>query len=104
MSYTKTEEKNLNLNENENHRSDGSELIPAEVQASARREENPLSDAPGAEGYTVDEEGLINNYAIEPDISTAQYPSVWQQRQYLFWGACASLFVFVILGIAIAVS
>lgn len=102
MSYSKTQAKNLNINEQ--HRSDGSELIPAEVQAHNRQEETPLSDSPSTAGYTVDEEGLINNYGIEPDISTAEYPSVWQQRRYLIWGAGASVFIFIILGIAFAVS
>lgn len=37
MIYTKTQGKTLNLNEK--HHSDGSELIPAEVQANIRRDE-----------------------------------------------------------------
>ena len=47
------------------HRSDGSELIPAEVQAQTRHDSQSL-DEPLVAGYTVDDEGLISAYSIEP--------------------------------------
>lgn len=44
------------------HLSDGSELVPAEVAA---REDIDLPKL--ARGFTHDQEGLLNNYAILPD-------------------------------------
>lgn len=79
--------------------SDGSELIPAEVQANAREAAEPLGT-----GYTVDDEGIVNNYAIEPKMSESEYPSPKQQRRYLFLGAAAILFVALAIWIAFAVS
>ncbi|CAN1212556.1 hypothetical protein TUMEXPCC7403_20280 [Tumidithrix helvetica PCC 7403] len=48
--------------------SDGSELIPAEVQASQRRNGDRLVNATLVSGYTVTDGGLLNNYAIEPQL------------------------------------
>jgi hypothetical protein len=81
--------------------SDGSELIPAEVQANKRAE--GMGTPPPA-GYTVDEEGLVNNYATEPQMSEAKYPSPEKQRRYIFQGAIALLFVALTVWLAFAVS
>ncbi len=43
--------------------------------------------------YTTNEEGILNNYATEPQMYYAQYPSPEQQRRYIFQGAIATLFV-----------
>lgn len=62
------------------HISDGSELKPAEVVARAQREgDEPPNAVPSdgmntqwtdqvrtRDGYTVDQEGLTNNYAVTP--------------------------------------
>lgn len=73
--------------------SDGSELIPAEVQASSDRQgnasvgqfppttatENLPRDAEESgttKGYTVDQEGLINNYPVMPKMKV-QSPFSW---------------------------
>ncbi|MFB2772459.1 photosystem II assembly protein Psb34 [Pelatocladus sp. BLCC-F211] len=86
------------------HTSDGSELIPAEVQANTRHNNSQLLDMPFVTGYTVDDEGIINNYAIQPDMSLAEYPSAKQQRRYIFLGIGAILFVAVTVLIAFAVN
>lgn len=49
------------------HLTESSELIPAEVQANIRHHSSQLLDLPLATGYTVDDEGIIKNYAIQPD-------------------------------------
>ncbi len=54
--------------------------------------------------YTTNEEGILNNYATEPAMYYAEYPSVEQQRQYAFQGAVAVLFVAVTFLMALAVS
>ncbi len=95
MSYTKTQGKTLN--QAENHYSDGTELIPAEVQANLRDDEAELIDVPFAVGYTIDDEGLINNFAIEPAIYPSDYPSPRQQQQYKVLGAAAFFFVVTLL-------
>ncbi|HIK14708.1 MAG TPA: ssl1498 family light-harvesting-like protein [Leptolyngbyaceae cyanobacterium M33_DOE_097] len=102
MSYTKTQGKTLN--QAKNHYSDGTELIPAEVQANIRREEAQSVDIPFAIGYTIDDEGLVNNFAIEPDIYLSNYPSPRQQRQYLVLGAAAFFFVVTLLLTTVLVS
>jgi hypothetical protein len=102
MTYTKIKGKTLNLNPK--HHSDGSELIPAEVQANIRRHEAQSIDTPSSTGYTVDDEGLMNNYAIEPDIYPSDYPSPEKQRQYVLIGAGALLLVVIVLLTAFAVS
>lgn len=102
MRYTDKEGKSLNLDENAP--SDGSELIPAEVQANTRHDGSKIPDKPLAPGYTVDEEGINNNYAIEPDMSSAEYPSPKQQQRYILWGVGAILLVAVIGLIAFVAS
>jgi len=85
-------------------RSDGSELIPAEVQARTHREGSQLLNVPLAHGYTVDDEGMIDNYAIQPAMSLAEYPSTEQQQRYIFQGAVVIVFVALTLLTALAVS
>lgn len=50
-------------------------IVPAETAARKDREEDNYKETPDAEGsidttggYTVDQEGLANNYAIEPEM------------------------------------
>lgn len=102
MSYSKTQGKTLN--QAENRYSDGTELIPAEVQANIRYDEAQSINIPFAVGYTIDDEGLINNFAIEPDIYPSDYPSPRQQRQYIVLGATAFFFVVMLLLTAVLVS
>jgi hypothetical protein len=84
--------------------SDGSELIPAEIQSNARRKvSSPPVDSLGS-GYTRDDEGFLNNYAIEPEISKAEYPSPKQQRRYIYLGIAATVFVALAIWIAFAVT
>jgi len=54
--------------------------------------------------YTTDDRGILNNYATEPAISYAEYPSEEQQRRYAFQGAVATLLVTVLVLIAFSVS
>jgi hypothetical protein len=99
MSYTDKEKKAV-----AHPPSDGSELIPAEVQANTREEGSKSFNKPLGSGYRVDDEGIVNNYAIEPEMSEAKYPSPKQQRRYIFLGAAAILFVALALLIAFGVS
>lgn len=54
--------------------------------------------------YTTDETGVLNNYAIEPKISYAEYPSISEQKNYAFQGAIAALFVSCLVITALVVS
>ncbi|MBD2021678.1 ssl1498 family light-harvesting-like protein [Leptolyngbya sp. FACHB-36] len=54
--------------------------------------------------YTTDERGILNNYAIEPVVYAAEYPSLDQQRQYKLQAACAALLMVSTLLAAFAVS
>ncbi|ACB51014.1 hypothetical protein cce_1664 [Crocosphaera subtropica ATCC 51142] len=42
---------------------------------------------------TSDENGILNNFANEPDIYYAAYPTQQQQRGYLVQGVLATLLV-----------
>jgi hypothetical protein len=53
---------------------------------------------------TSDDQGLLNNYASEPDIYYAEYPSPKQQRQYARQGAFATLLVTAFVLVSLAVS
>ncbi|PZD74920.1 hypothetical protein C1752_01082 [Acaryochloris thomasi RCC1774] len=46
-------------------------LIPAEVEARFKRTKDGFPD-PKATGSTVDQEGLTNNYAVDPERSVAE--------------------------------
>jgi hypothetical protein len=82
----------------QNHPSDGTELIPSEIHSDVdSNEELPL-------GYTQDDEGLMNNFATEPDMSKATYPTPKKQLRYIFIGIGAIMFVALLLLIASAVS
>jgi hypothetical protein len=52
----------------------------------------------------VDDEGIVNNYALEPEMSKAAYPSPKQQQRYIFLGVAAILLVSLVVWIAFAVS
>lgn len=103
MSNYKTQSQDSNSSQKK--ASDGSELIPAEVQANTRHhDDNQLMKEVAIPGATVDDEGLINNFATEPKVYPASYPSPQQQRQYLVWGAGAILLVASLVLISALVS
>ncbi len=53
---------------------------------------------------TTNEEGILNNYATEPQIYYAEYPSPEQQRNYALQGAIATLLVASLFLVSLAVS
>jgi hypothetical protein len=53
---------------------------------------------------TSDDTGLLNNYATEPNLYYAEYPSPQKQKQYARQGAIAALFVTATVLISLAVS
>lgn len=54
--------------------------------------------------YTTNEEGILNNYAAEPTMYYAEYPSLEQQQRYVLQGAVAFLFVALTVLTALGVS
>jgi hypothetical protein len=54
--------------------------------------------------YTINEEGLLNNYATEPPVYFAEFPSLEQQQNYALQGAVAALLVVFTVLTAFAVS
>ena len=55
--------------------------------------------------YTTKEEnGRLNNYAVEPPITYASYPAAGEQKRYLLFGAVAASLVTALVLISIAVS
>ncbi len=54
--------------------------------------------------YTTDDQGILNNYAIEPTVYLAEYPSVDQQKRYAFQAAITTGFLSAIVLIAFSVS
>ncbi|MDJ0729753.1 MAG: ssl1498 family light-harvesting-like protein [Crocosphaera sp.] len=95
-----------------NNFSDGSELIPSDVAArieregtlKEKREEINNNDAPTTRGYTVDQEGLINNYPVTPPLQGVKYPTPREQYAYIILGGLATIFVISLIGIAFSVS
>ena len=53
---------------------------------------------------TINESGILNNYANEPQIYCATYPSQEEQRQYAVQGAFATLLVTALILVAFGVS
>ncbi len=53
---------------------------------------------------TVNEAGILNNYANEPKMYYAGYPNQEQQRQYAVQGAFATLIVTTLVLVALSVS
>jgi hypothetical protein len=53
---------------------------------------------------TINEAGILNNYANEPKVYYAQYPSQKQQRQYALQAAFATLLVTTLVLVALGVS
>jgi len=103
----------------ERNYSDGTELMPAEVAARSLREGSLPPNTPAPQehaeqidatipnttaGYTVDQEGLVNNYPITPEMYEANYPSPRKQRNYLIQGAIAMTFVGLLVTIAFVIS
>jgi hypothetical protein len=53
--------------------------------------------------YTTNAEGLLNNYAVEPPVYYAEYPSEYQQGQYALQGAMAALLVSTLILTALSI-
>ncbi|MDZ7958399.1 MAG: ssl1498 family light-harvesting-like protein [Aulosira sp. DedQUE10] len=53
---------------------------------------------------TVNEDGILNNYATEPQMYYAEYPAIWEQRKYVLQAVFATLLVttFVLLGLSVS--
>jgi hypothetical protein len=73
------------------------ELIPAEAASRMAREGQGFMQAPAFNGATVDQEGLTNNYGIEPAMYFATMPSVDQARNYLYQGLAATALVVTLI-------
>ncbi len=96
-----------NLDSKQLHHSDGSELRPAEVQANQRhaeRNEDETVQTSAVSGSTLDDEGLINNFAVEPTVYPSEYPSPRQQGRYVVMGVGAVLFIAALIYFAFVVS
>jgi hypothetical protein len=52
----------------------------------------------------TDEQGIINNFAKEPQIYYADAPSSQEKRNYILWGAIALVVVAVSVFTAVVVS
>ena len=80
------------------HYSDGSELIPAGIKSDLESNDNIVA------GYTKDDEGIIDNFSVEPTIYPATYPTSKQQLRYIFIGVGAFILVATVLLIGFRVS
>ncbi len=80
------------------------ELVPAEAHSRMQREGNEFLKRPFQNGATVDQEGLNNNYAVEPPMYAALFPSPEQARQYAFQAAAATVLIVGLIVTSVAVS
>ncbi len=53
---------------------------------------------------TINENGILNNYATEPQLYYATYPSIEQQNRYKYQAAFATLLVTTLVLVALGVS
>jgi hypothetical protein len=53
---------------------------------------------------TINEDGILNNYAAEPQVYYAEYPAIWQQRKYVLQSMFATLIVTTLVLVAFSVS
>ncbi|MBD2243470.1 ssl1498 family light-harvesting-like protein [Nostoc sp. FACHB-888] len=53
---------------------------------------------------TVNENGILNNYATEPKVYHAEYPAIWEQRKYVLQGLFATLIVTTLVLVGFSVS
>ena len=53
---------------------------------------------------TIDETGRLNNYAVEPEMYFATFPSPYEQRRYWQQGGLAMLLVTAVTLVAFLVS
>jgi hypothetical protein len=103
----KTQSSTPKTNSPPQHRSDGSELVPAEIQVNQHLDELENSDPSEGStisGSTIDDEGLVNNFAVEPKVYPSKYPSPRQQRRYIYWGIATTLLIVALLLISKFVS
>jgi hypothetical protein len=84
--------------------SNSRELIPTEVRSRMQREGNTFLRRPALNGATVDQEGLTNNYAVEPDMYYSVFPSPEQVRHYAVQGVAAALLMAGLIVTSIAIS
>lgn len=55
--------------------------------------------------YTTQlDNGTLNNYAVEPKVSYAEYPAMYEQRRYIIQGAVAALLVATLILTSFVVS
>jgi hypothetical protein len=55
--------------------------------------------------YTTQvDNGTLNNYALEPKMTYAEYPTVYEQKSYFKQGAIATLLVTAIVFVSFVVS
>lgn len=54
--------------------------------------------------YTTEENGTLNNFAVEPKMYYAAYPSQVEQRRYLLQGIAAIAFLGTLILTTVAVS
>ncbi|MBW4499862.1 MAG: ssl1498 family light-harvesting-like protein [Scytonema hyalinum WJT4-NPBG1] len=53
---------------------------------------------------TVNEDGILNNYATQPKMYYGEYPAIWEQRKYVVQAVFASLIVTTLVLVALSVS
>jgi hypothetical protein len=80
------------------------ELVPTEVRSRMQREGDRFLKRPSLNGSTVDQEGLTNNYAVEPTVYYSLFPSPEQMKQYALQGAAAVLLITGLIITSVAVS
>lgn len=61
-------------------------IVPAETAARKEREgddfkRNPQDDRPETKGFTVDKEGLVDNFAIEPEMYVDEPGDLRQEQE-----------------------
>jgi hypothetical protein len=53
---------------------------------------------------TVNENGILNNYAAQPKMYYSEYPAIWEQRKYVIQAVFATLIVTTLVLVGFTVS
>lgn len=76
-------------------------MIPAEIQTYIHPAEAQSIDTPFAADCTIDGEGLLNHFSVEPDMYPSEYPLLRQQRYYDVLEATDVLLVVMLMRVAL---
>lgn len=78
------ETKERNLKPTQLYPRNGSDLVPAEIQANTSQNDESSVDTPAVSGSMAGNEGWLDNSVVEPEVYPSEYPFSQQQLAYIY--------------------